>query len=664
MAPTLGPRLLAVLITFRVLNALVVRTYFTPDEFWQGPEVAHYLAFGRGHLTWEWLPEARIRGFTHPLIFAGIFKLLSILGLDTNWAVAHSPKLVQGLLAGTGDYCTFGLALQALETEEGASWALLFQLASWFNFYCLVRPYSNSAEACLATAALYFWCPFVLVGSDSSSLKASGQGRGGGEGQVQIEHGKEGAGGGQGDGVRVVGAGGSPARERFALLLGALCVAVRPTSAAHWAAVGLFRLLDMSPRRWPAYLTTVVFPPVVLVVGASFLLDSWLYGTWTLVPERFLRFNVVEGGSRIFGEQAWHWNFTQGLPAVLGAALPLAVRGGLQALGSGPGGMGARRLSWLILWFLATHSLTPHKELRFLLPIVPLSHILAGGATRTIIIYWRGSGQGKRCNRSTGEATPNVPGGGGADAPRRGLGSLGGCLPMVIVAGILVIHVPAALYLSTIHQRGPLAAVEAVARLLPAAVAAGGIGVGTEGTGFSRSPGRVGMRGTGGEGGRGMGAGVSVHFLMPCHSTPLHSHLHFQEINPSLWSLDCSPANRLRPRGSESDQFQRDPLAFVKALYLGSPALAPAEGVEAETFLDPVKGRKDGPLHISPRPAPDVAVVYDTHLPLIEATLSSVGMEVEECLFNAHVNGDMDSNDTHRSVCVLLRRQKMGEGAL
>lgn len=48
--PVLGGKLLALLVGFRILNALTVRTSFTPDEFWQGPEVAHSLAFGRGHL--------------------------------------------------------------------------------------------------------------------------------------------------------------------------------------------------------------------------------------------------------------------------------------------------------------------------------------------------------------------------------------------------------------------------------------------------------------------------------------------------------------------------------------------------------------------------------------------------------------------------------------
>lgn len=38
------------LAAFRVVNAWTVRTYFNPDEYWQGPEVAHRLVFGSGYL--------------------------------------------------------------------------------------------------------------------------------------------------------------------------------------------------------------------------------------------------------------------------------------------------------------------------------------------------------------------------------------------------------------------------------------------------------------------------------------------------------------------------------------------------------------------------------------------------------------------------------------
>lgn len=120
-------------------------------------------------------------------------------------------------MAGFCDYYTFGLALQVFGSAA-AGWALLFQVLSWFNFYCLVRPYSNSAEAVLATAALFYWSPQFLP-----SVKG---GSGGGGGSTRDGTVKGGVGG---ESTRH-----SASRETLALLLAALCVAVRPTSAALW----------------------------------------------------------------------------------------------------------------------------------------------------------------------------------------------------------------------------------------------------------------------------------------------------------------------------------------------------------------------------------------------------------------------------------------------
>jgi GPI mannosyltransferase 3 len=45
-----APPLMLGVVAFRAINSLAVRTYFNPDEYWQGPEIAHWLVFRRGHL--------------------------------------------------------------------------------------------------------------------------------------------------------------------------------------------------------------------------------------------------------------------------------------------------------------------------------------------------------------------------------------------------------------------------------------------------------------------------------------------------------------------------------------------------------------------------------------------------------------------------------------
>lgn len=39
-------------IAVRIAAVFLTRTYASPDEYWQGPEIAHKLVFGIGFVTW------------------------------------------------------------------------------------------------------------------------------------------------------------------------------------------------------------------------------------------------------------------------------------------------------------------------------------------------------------------------------------------------------------------------------------------------------------------------------------------------------------------------------------------------------------------------------------------------------------------------------------
>lgn len=90
----LSALVVAAVVAWRLVNALLVQSSFVPDEYWQALEVAHRWVFGYGHLTWEW--SFGLRGVTHPLVFASLYRGLQLLGADTPWAVVHAPRLLQG----------------------------------------------------------------------------------------------------------------------------------------------------------------------------------------------------------------------------------------------------------------------------------------------------------------------------------------------------------------------------------------------------------------------------------------------------------------------------------------------------------------------------------------------------------------------------------------
>ena len=71
-------RAFALLLAARLLLCSLLQSAFVPDEYWQGPEVAHRIAFARGQLTWEWQPAAQLRSALHPALLAAVYRLLHL----------------------------------------------------------------------------------------------------------------------------------------------------------------------------------------------------------------------------------------------------------------------------------------------------------------------------------------------------------------------------------------------------------------------------------------------------------------------------------------------------------------------------------------------------------------------------------------------------------
>nr|XP_023472754.1 GPI mannosyltransferase 3 isoform X3 [Equus caballus] len=166
----LGESIYLVLFTiaFRICNCFLVQTSFVPDEYWQSLEVAHHMVFNYGYLTWEW--TERLRGYTYPLIFASIYKILHLLGKDNVQLLIWIPRLAQALLSAVADVRLYSLMKQ-LESHQVARWVFFCQLCSWFTWYCCTRTLTNTMETVLTIIALFY---YPLEGSKSmNSVKYS-----------------------------------------------------------------------------------------------------------------------------------------------------------------------------------------------------------------------------------------------------------------------------------------------------------------------------------------------------------------------------------------------------------------------------------------------------------------------------------------------------------
>lgn len=311
-------------LAFRVVNSLLVQTYFNPDEHWQTLEVAHNITFGYGHLTWEW--KKGIRSYLHPLLFALLYKVMGFLHLDTPWLMRKAPRVLQSVFASFADLYLYKLS-RLIYDARVARWTLFCQLVNWFMFYCITRTLVNSLETVLTVVGLFYWSSFA----SSSKKHPSGS-------------------------------------RKLALFIASLACAIRPTSAITWLYVGFVDLWQERNRLKLIFLE--VIPIGLSVLGLTSILDWWMYRSMVFVPLNFLKFNFFSAGGDYYGTHPWHWYFSQGYSVMLFTFLPFSLIGIFRSKDW--------RFSGLIAWVLGVYSILGHKEFRFVLPVLPLSLMFSG----------------------------------------------------------------------------------------------------------------------------------------------------------------------------------------------------------------------------------------------------------------------------------------------
>jgi GPI mannosyltransferase 3 len=171
------------LVAFRILNALTIRTFFQPDEYFQSLEPAWQMVFGKNSgawITWvsaaggvpvNWLLTAlqewknQLRSAIHPSIFAAVYwasdALAQVLRLSAptrDDLLVTAPKIVQAAFAGLSDFYTWKLAERIYGQDSNEAWAaLLLTVLSPWQWFCSTRTLSNCLETTLTVIALYNW---------------------------------------------------------------------------------------------------------------------------------------------------------------------------------------------------------------------------------------------------------------------------------------------------------------------------------------------------------------------------------------------------------------------------------------------------------------------------------------------------------------------------
>ncbi len=309
---------LAVGAALRGYLALTDAGIYWPDEIYQSLEPAHRLVWGRGLVAWEFLEGAR--PWTLPGLVAAFWAPLRLFGVSSPAVYVPAVKLLFAAVGVATAWAAARLA-RALGAQSlpaaaaGALWALAAPA-----IYFAPRGLSEPLSALPLTLGLAWAWP---CGASRRS--------------------------------RLLGA----------ALLG-LAVLLRLQDAVVCLAL-LVALLGRGERRAAADVLGV-FALAALALGA---LDWASWGQPFQSAVVYLRFNLLEGGGRAWGtaEASYYlrvlWRSMPAVTAVLGVGLLLAVR-------RAPG------LCALVVGFVLLHSWVPHKELRFILPVLPAWAALAG----------------------------------------------------------------------------------------------------------------------------------------------------------------------------------------------------------------------------------------------------------------------------------------------
>lgn len=477
------PKLLVVLIAFRLINALTTRTFFQADEFWQALEPAHYKAFGYGQLTWEW--EYGLRSYAFPLIFEATYRLVDAIcflssvltwslsacivsmaqhilpdetfgridmfvesiqefsNLLEYYGVIYAPKVVMAVVAAVGEYYTVKLVqklhimtMEKTDEKDGklsqiTKISTVLTLTNFFNCFLITRTFINSFELCLTSIALYYW--------DWT----------GGE----LIHGAD---------------------FTKSLAVAIFVCLQRPSNGLIWLVLGFFLIFQLVRRKGflsLVYLFCKISSVLAVVTLFNGAIDYYFYGELVFSVFRFLKFNFTSPLSNFYGVSPWHFHLTQSVPILLGFNIPFFFYGlfvgsykrnkPLQVIDP------LKQIKTVILVSLLALSSVKHKEFRFLYPLQPMFTLISSFALLAFAAKHR--------------------------IKSHILNNLLWVVPFISVF--------AALFLNSFNEAGVVSVMN-----------------------FLHNEPAI----------------DSVGFIMPCHSTPWQSHLHRNDIE-QLWAITCEP---------------------------------------------------------------------------------------------------------------------------
>lgn len=158
-----------------------------------------------------------------------------------------------------------------------------------------------------------------------------------------------------------------------------------------------FMMRNTSPIGWiPLLAIKVLFEGALLpfliagvlvaipIMGLTVYIDTLYYlGTvdftrWVFTSYNFMKVNIVESLSEYFGTDPYWWYFVAFGPAIFTVMYVWVVTANFTHLRAKQNRGESPYLSYYNLFYFIVFSAIPHKELRFLIPIVPFAFLMTG----------------------------------------------------------------------------------------------------------------------------------------------------------------------------------------------------------------------------------------------------------------------------------------------
>jgi phosphatidylinositol glycan class B len=330
---TLSAVLLAGL-ALRAGLAIAYPSVYHPDEVFQTLEPAHHLATGWGFVTWEW--RDGIRSWLLPGVLAGLMSLAG--GRDAE------PEAYLALIA-----IVFSLASLSIVAVAAAAG----------------RRLAGTPGLAIAGAAAAVWYELVYFGPKTLTEAVAADVL-----VVAVYL------------ATVVAADDMPAsrRRRLLALLGflmALIFWLRFHLAPALPFIAVWACRAQVRDRWLPLIAGTAIP-----LSALGMTDWLTWGTPFQSVWKNFWVNIVEDCSSGFGTSPFHDYVIEQAGIWRWATIPIVAATCV----------GARRLplfAFVAAVIIASMSVVPHKELRFIFPAVALVIVLAGVGTAIVIEHWR-----------------------------------------------------------------------------------------------------------------------------------------------------------------------------------------------------------------------------------------------------------------------------------